>query len=147
MFKAFAAMVPLLLVGCLSYNVEPYGKFDLSKKTMTVSRGGDGLLGTIKRALRKDGWKLSVDRGPRTSEATVTTDGSKVEEFDTFHTKYRISVDDRWVDLSLSGDGIYRYDISIVDNDTGEEILTMHGRGSESTIAERLIQAIKDNAR
>lgn len=142
----FPLALPFLL-SCMSYNVQPIGDFDATQRTMTVAQGGGGLTGTLKAKLRAAGWKLAVDRGPRVSETESTSASSRTEEFDSFNTRYRMAVGAHWVDMSLGGEGIYTYDISIVDNKSGEEVLTMNGRGIESTIAEELLKAIRKQTR
>lgn len=139
------ALVLLAVLGpsCHSYNVIPFGTFDQAEKTMTVGQGGDGLLGYLKVRLRQDGWKMAIDRGPNMTEI----DGKTSESYVTFKTRYRLSMTYKQKDITIGGDGIYKYDISIVDNRTGEEVLTMSGKGVDHEIADRLLAAIHDNSK
>jgi hypothetical protein len=110
---------------------------------MTIDRGGSGLLSSIKTSLIQDGWKLAVDRGPSVTETVSKT---KAEHFDTFKTRYRMSVSFRLIDEGHMAD-IVDYDLSIVDNNTGQEVLTMSGRGEDYKVAELLMKAIASHSR
>lgn len=132
------------LIGCMSYNVQRYGVFDPSSRTMTVPLGGGSLSGKIKARLYAEGWKLAVDRGPKVTEGKLGEE-TVLHEYGTFNTRYRMVLVARWEDYAIGGGEVYRYDISIVDNEAGVEVLTMNGRGIDSQIVENLIKAIREN--
>ena len=128
----------------MSYNVQHWGGFDPSERSITVSQGGSGLGGAIKARLRNAGWTLVVDRGP------VVTRGSLGENTDiatsgTYRSRYRLNVAVLAAEPAITGDTVYRYDVSIVDNREGAEVLTMNGRGLGHEIVRRLMTAINEN--
>jgi hypothetical protein len=131
----------LLLGGCLSSTLKTYGPVELTSKTMTVPPGG-GLTGAIKEALTKDGWRLAIYRGPTVTEGTMGP-APRLETFQTFQTRYRLMLIWRQFDVCVFGfDPAYSYDISVIDNDGGVEVLTLTGRDCEGTIVQRLIDAL-----
>lgn len=127
----------LAIAGCHS-DLRVYEKVDQSDRSITVPAGGGGLLGEIKSALREDGWRLAVDRGPTVARG----DSSGVQITDTFNTRYRLYVDWRRRDLCFSFDAEVDFDISVIDNRTGVEVLTLSGRDCEGTIAQNLVNAL-----
>jgi len=139
----FPLTVAVSLTGCVSYNPQIYQPIDRAEKTITVPTGSAGLTGQLKRALADDGWKLSVRRGPRVTEGTVG-EKTKVEQYDTFKTRYELRVSWNQFDVCIRdfSPAIY-YDLSVIDNKTGEESVTMGGRGCESGVVEKFIEALK----
>ena len=131
--------VCLSLSACATYNVRQFQLVDQTQKTITVPAGGHGLLGAIKDALRADGWKMSVDRGPIVTEGQIGTD-TRLQQYDTFNTRYRLLVRGRQFDICLNLDPALVYDISLTDNLNGQEVLTMSGRGCEGTIAKEFLK-------
>lgn len=132
-----ALSVMVLLSGCHSELVV-YEQVDRSDRSITVPAGGGGLLGELKSVLRQNGWRTTVDRGP-----TVARGGSSgVQIADTFNTRYRLYVDWRRTDLCLSFDDEVDFDISVIDNQTGSEVLTLSGRDCEGAIAQKFINAL-----
>lgn len=131
----------MLLVGCSTVRV--YESVDPSAKTITVPPGG-GLTGAIKQGLAKDGWKIIVYRGPQVTQGT-TGDQTRLERFNTFNTRYALFVTWRQFDVCMFQgpfDPAYAYDISVVDNQTSQEVLTVSGRGCEGAIVEKLRGAL-----
>lgn len=131
--------VLLLLTGCPHTDVRVYEQVDRSDRSMTVPAGGSGLLGELKSALRQDGWRMAIDRGPTVARGS----GPDVRIADTFNTRYRLYVDWRRTDLCFSFDAEVDYDISVVDNQTGAEVLTLSGRDCEGAITTQFINALR----
>lgn len=138
-----------LIIGC-SIPGTPIGgdpfrqsqPLDLSIKTMTVPPGGGVLIGSIKAALVNDGWKLIVYRGPTVTEA----EPGQLTQFDTFHTRYQFFVRrpqavDRCLNRKL--DPLVRYDISLIDNKTGMEALTLDTIGCESDAVQLFMSMLR----
>lgn len=120
------ASASIILSGCTKNFVQAYTKLDLNDKSITVPAGGK-LNGALKKALKDDGWRLKVDSN------TIVTEGSNSKE--TYKEKTRVESDTRYRLLSTySGDFCFTcgcvssYNISIIDNKTGEEIATFDGR-------------------
>lgn len=127
-----------LFVGCASYNVQLYGSVDQTNKTVTVPAGSGGLKGELKKALYQGGWKLVIHRGPSVTEGELGKK-TKIEQYDTFNTKYHLIVTSQQVGTCLNfgfPPSIF-YDISFIDNDSGTEVFTIDGRGCESTVVKK----------
>ena len=121
----------LLLTGCPTMpTVQKYEAIDTSNKTMTVPFGSQGLIGKIKDLLSKKGWKLSVYQGPDVTEGQMG-EKTKLKSYNTFNTRYTLLIRQNLYDHCLNFEGAYVYDISMVDNKTGSEVLTMSGRSCE----------------
>jgi hypothetical protein len=138
---ASAALI-LALSACASSELRTYASIDRTDKSMTVPPGGSGLVGSLKDALKTNGWHLSVDRGP---DITVGSLSEKVnlQQADTFNTRYRLIISERWLDVCLPNlQDMLRYDISIVDNDAGSEVFTLSGRDCEDAIVEQFVAAL-----
>lgn len=141
-----ALFLTACITGCMKYNVQTFGTFDPNQKTITVPAGGKSLNGKIKSMLRSEGWQLLVDRGPRVTEGRLGEE-TKLQEYDSFNSRYRLVLSCRWIDISLRFQDIYSYDISLIDNETGTEVITLSGNGEENVIVEKLRVAIKKNTR
>ena len=134
----------LLLGACQTNNVSRQGTFDPNERTMTVPPGSSLLLGPIKEGLTRAGWKLIVDRGP---DVVVGTVGNKTNlaAGETFLTRYRLLLHQTQVSICLPrGKPEVRYDLSVVDNKNGEEVLTESGDSclGTGTAARKFLAAI-----
>lgn len=131
----------VILSGCAGHKVRTYGQIDLTERSITVPSGGSGLAGEIKQMLHAEGWRMSIDSGPVIAEGKLG-DKTNIAVYDTFNTRYRLVLKSRWVDVNLLLEDIYSYDISIIDTETGSEVLTQSGRGAVSSILKRLKVAL-----
>lgn len=127
----------------MGHDIQTYGTIDPREKSATVPAGGAGIKGLIKQSLREDGWRLAVDRGPNVTEGQLG-ETTRLQQFNTFNTRYRVMIGSRWVDVYLTGEDIYRYDISFVDNRNGSEVFTMSGRGGEQEVAELFSKTLRE---
>ena len=140
--KSIALMCVLVLLGgCASHNIQLYGSVDQSNKTVTVPAGSKGLKGDLKKALSQKGWQLAVYRGPSVTEGEFGKN-TKIEQYDTFNTKYRLIVSSRQYDLCLNFTPAITYDISFIDNQSGAEIFTIDGRGCEPDVVKKFENAL-----
>jgi hypothetical protein len=136
------AVVCCFLNACMSADMRQYGTLDPSQKSITVPPGG-GLIADIKDVLKRNGWTLVVDRGPHVVEGT-TGKNLHLEEFDTLKTRYRLIIKYNQFDTCMfllsrgQLDPAYNYDMSMIDNKTGEEIMVMSGRACQTQIVERI---------
>jgi hypothetical protein len=121
-----AALVTFL-GGCQTNTISQQSQFDPTDRTMTVPPGSSLLLGPIKEGLVKAGWKLVVDRGPDLVTGTVG-ENTNLASSNTFLTRYRLLIKQTQVALCFPrARPEVRYDLSVVDNRTGEEVLTESG--------------------
>ena len=143
---ALAATLALLtLVGCAHSDMQQYGEFDASQKTMTVPPGGL-LAADLKNVLKQNGWKTVVDRGPRVVEGKLGEE-TRLEQFDTFKTRYRMALVFNRFDTCISftslPDAMYNYGLSVINNDTGEEVVVMGGSDCQHNIVNRFDAFLK----
>jgi hypothetical protein len=111
--RFFASVaIGLMLSACASSDLRVYNSIDQNDKNITVPPGGSGLAGHLKDALQSNGWSLAIDRGPEITKGSI---GETVEfrKADTFNTRYRLMLTNRWVDFCLNGQNMYAYDISL----------------------------------
>lgn len=142
MLRSLSCLVVLIaLTGCATHNVQRYGTLDSTNKTVTVPPGSEGLKGKLKQALADDGWKLVVYRGPSVTEGNVG-EKTKIEQYDTFNSRYRLIASSYQYDLCLNFTPAIKYDVSFIDNKSGAEIFTINGRGCESGAVEKFMEAL-----
>jgi hypothetical protein len=147
MFKSLVVFTALAaLTGCATHNVQLYGPIDNSNKTVTVPPGSEGLKGKLKSALANDGWKLVVYRGPSVTEGEIG-EKTKVEQYDTFNSRYRLIASSYRFDLCLNFTPAIKYDISFIDNKSGAEVFTINGRGCEPDAVEKFMNALRGKDR
>lgn len=143
MFKSLVVLTALAaLTGCATHNVQLYGPIDNSNKTVTVPPGSEGLKGKLKSALANDGWTLVVYRGPSVTEGEIG-EKTKVEQYDTFNSRYRLIASSYQFDLCLNFTPAIEYDISFIDNKSGAEVFTINGRGCEPDAVEKFMNALR----
>ena len=121
------------LTGCLGSNGEIYVQKPASDKSIMVPAGLSATSKAIKNVFKGAGWKTFVSN---VSAETTGTGG----EFVNLNTKakyparYSVWSKSRVFDICITFDSAIKYDISIVDNVTGEEVAALTGR----TCANRL---------
>lgn len=142
MYRKLAILALLILLsGCASHNVQLYKSLDTSNKTVTVPSGSKGLKGKLKQALANDGWNLIVYSGPSVIEGEVGKK-IKIEQYDTFHSRYRLVVSSYQYDWCLNFTPAIRYDISFIDNKSGAEAFTINGDGCEPGAVQKFVDAL-----
>jgi hypothetical protein len=144
----FAALAFILtgLAGCAASQLQLNSQFDASEKTITMPPGGALLLAPLKRDLKNAGWQITVESGP---ERTVGTLGEKTDLATgrTFLTRYRLMINQRQVDV-CAGTGLptVSYDLSVIDNQSGEEIMTQTGKDCTDLVEQWFASAISCKA-
>jgi hypothetical protein len=134
----------LLLMGCSHVNIQKYQRIDHNDKSITVPTGGAGLTGKLKRALATKGWRTSVADGPTITEGR-TGERTFLKTYDTSVTRYSLRTEWSQYDFRIwDFDPMYHFDISVLDNKTGAEVLTASGSHSEKVIASRFIKALEE---
>lgn len=125
-FIVVAMMSIFLFSGCVrkALFVE-YAQLDLSDKSITVPIGGDLFLTEVKKGLIDDGWEIQVY-----DKSTVTTiKNNTTETFANYHTKYKLLIN-----YITNVDGVLvGYDISVLDNKNGKEVITLHQYGAQQS--------------
>jgi len=133
MKRLLLAIMALTLSACMSADLRQYGKVDNTEKSITVPPGGD-LAADLKDILNQRGWNLVVDRGPNVIEGqggeTVA-----LKSYSTFKTRYRLLLRFSRFDTCMGHmDGAYTYNLSMIDNKNGKEIMVMGGSACASQI-------------
>ena len=124
--KLLSFLAIVLLSGCVTptdsdWKVNSTGTIDKSKKIMFAKKGSKEPLGTIKKTLIDDGWKI----------VTVRTDNDITKgtiEGDVY--LERREVVNAYYELSLRSFHTEDVNVSITDLLSGEEILTIYRRES-----------------
>jgi hypothetical protein len=134
--------VTSMLAGCMSLRVHTFAPVDTTSKTVTVPPGG-GLTGAVKEALSKDGWKIAVYRGPDITEGTLG-ENTRLERSKSFNTRYAVFIRWRQFDTCFpTFEPAYSFDISMVDNTSASEVLTLSGHGCEHKIVAKFIDGLR----
>jgi len=129
------ALVVALVSGCASVKLSRLGEIDPTEKTVSMSAGGRWLTGDLKAALLKDGWTVyAIDKSkeivrgvddPNAADKRVV-----VYRESELARKARYHLVDHWESVSrLESDGYLDYDVSLIDNKTGQEVIILSGRG------------------
>ena len=142
-FFLFAAL--FMINGCLESRNVVYSTIDPNAKTITVPMGNGPLVGRIKQSLQNSGWQLMIDQGP------VRTRGEfgphvALETSSTYRTRYRLAIAASQVDWCIIGSPSIVYDLSLVDNMTGREVIAQSGRDCESSAADKFMTSIRNDA-
>ena len=130
-----------LLSGCNSSEI--YVSEAATDKTIMVPAGLSPVAKAIKKTFRSSGWKTFVTGG------SVQTSGSggayvNINTKAKYPARYAAWAESRVFDYCLFPPSpMLRYDISIVDNVSGEEVAAFSGAACEPEIAERLEETLE----
>jgi len=131
--KAVFLIGAAILLSCGTHNLRTYKPLVKSEHSITVPAGGLYLNGGLKDVLIKNGWKLFIDTDTMglegDKEPSVKLTGKRK-----IKSKYQLFVYFNKRDVCLDNTAFGRYDISIIDNDNEEEVMTLSGVGCESEI-------------
>jgi hypothetical protein len=119
-------------------------QIDVADKTISVPPGGAGLTGKIKSLLTEAGWHISVYQGPVATEGTVVDDKVRLSTERTFKSRYNLMI--RWQQFDVCLDNMQpaiSYDISLIDNKSGAEVMTMSGRDCETLVARKFVEQLQ----
>ncbi len=138
----FIVLVPAILTGCASNKIHTFGKIDADQKSITVPTGSSGLKGEIKSYLNNNGWELVVYQGAEVTEGSMEED-SKTKTYDTFNSRYNLKMSWDHYDYCMTFQPLVWYEISIIDNKAGEEVLAMSGKGCEKNIVKKFAKQLE----
>ena len=137
-------LLSFLLLSCAEKHIMVSAKFDQRDKTIQVPPGSRGLTGGIKNALRKNGWELFIyGQGPTITEVNNTE--KQIKHYDTFNARYKLILSfgrNVGPTCKYDLDSWTVYEISIIDNKSSKEILSMSGRNNCGTIVDTFIKAL-----
>ena len=142
--KHFLIFSFIILAGCNFVNMKP-GSVDKTQ-TFYTDRGGYSMKHSIKPALEKRGYKVIV--GKETSSRNLDT---SVEESDSINmdinkisgARYIVKVveaRERFAPIWCVFNGVWwwHFNVSIADNNTGEELLNWSGHGCRNSSIRKL---------
>ncbi|MFQ6702925.1 MAG: hypothetical protein ACLRFO_01820 [Alphaproteobacteria bacterium] len=149
MTKSFYTFVVLAgLCGCNSVYVKP-NTLDTSE-VFYADRGGYSMRRSIKESMESRGYKIVV--GKATSNENMKDGASSIDVDKTMipnNARYIVKVSERsetfrpvW--CALNGFWWWNFNVSIADQETGEELLTWRGRGCTNSSI-RLLNRILDD--
>lgn len=138
-------IISLLMSGCATYDVLKMGTIDKNNKTIIVPASGVLSMMEIKKMLLKNGWKLKASHS---GIRTVGTVDSNIDTISSNYTKsrYRMHI----VETTRMSQFVLTISISIIDNKTQEEVLTLFGDSIgaggvfPSSTAKELNKALKE---
>jgi len=139
MKKKFLLMIivgGLLMGGCMYHKPHFYQPLDTSDKSITVPLGSAGPISEIKHYLKSTGWQTKIYRGPAKTQGEIGKN-TNLETFDTFMTRYALFFHSYQYDYCLNFTPAIKYDLSIIDNKSGEEAFTVNGKGCEAEVVEQ----------
>jgi hypothetical protein len=156
--NTFVAATTLLLSGC-AFNVCKYAQIDPREKSITLPRGGDNVTRLIKEAVTQDGWSIytwtdavrttgvagqHVDlRSSDYAQARYSLKILSVSESD-FATKLGLTIASCGLCFPvLFSPSIGNLNISVADNKTGQEVLTITGSGYSDELKKALIKGLQ----
>lgn len=124
------------MTGCMNHQLTSYGAIDKNAHTVSVAPGFDGLNGKLKDLLKNEGWQIVAESGAKEINATGAKKATHPDAPAT--TRYRLRVTTKQYDFcSHRADPAYRYEIAMLDNQAGDDVMTMAGSGCEYLIVER----------
>lgn len=137
-----------LLSACNSVYMKP-NTLDTSK-VFYADRGGYSMRRSVKEAMESRGYKIVVGKAKTTKEWTDAEGDSEIDTTNIpSNTKYIIKAKERrevfrpfW--CALNGFWWWNFNVSIADQETGEELLTWRGRGCANSSI-RLLNRILDD--
>lgn len=133
-------------IGCVFHTaIRTNSQIDSSDKSVVVPFGGEELQFKLKDVLRDLGWKVFVL--PKAIVVTEGTQGNNTElvSRDQPNSRYRLLISSETLDYCvLGGEGKeYKYEISFIDNNSGEEVFEMNGSDCESTIVDKFKKTLQ----
>ena len=125
--------IGLVISGCAYNKPHIFQPVDNSEKSMTLPPGSSGALFDIKTYLKKNEWVTKIYRGPTRTQGTVGKN-TDIQTYDTFMTRYTLFYGSSKVSHCLDFSPYVRFDLSVVDNKSGEEVYTVNGEDCEDIV-------------
>lgn len=139
---ALAAGVASLLVSCTSQKHYVDATLDAKHKSISLPTGRSGMTGTLKSELRKRGWVIV------TSDQRVVLHKSDRSIYQNGNSRYTLRYTRVYRDLSLDFQPLIDFSAIILDNETGQEVITYEADYTrEGTCVRDLMRLIDENTR
>ena len=120
----------LCLSSCKSTVVRKVTAVDPRDKSIMVPEGGGPFTGGLKDALREHGWRVVI--GDPGTERATNKDLAKIA-------RYSMTVDSVYIINSH----VRSVDVSVIDNKTRDEVVTLHGNGVAAPSITKVINALE----
>ena len=141
-------LISCLLCGCNSMYIKP-GTLDYTQPIYSVA-GGYSMKRSIKERMEQRGYNVQV--GKQTVSRTLGDVGGgaiDLNEYKMENVRYVINVNERTERLFtpwciLNGFSWWNFNVSIADQQTGEEIFTWRGRGCQNSSLRKLDDALDE---
>ena len=139
--RRIVLMLCAVLAACNASKLQSYGTIDQSDRSITVPPGGGGLAGVLKDRLRQAGWRLSVSAAPlrMTGTLALVAGMSNGREM---RTRYQLLVASDNVGVCIFDGHMVVYDLSVIDNTTGAEVITESGRECDESAADKVMRIL-----
>jgi hypothetical protein len=124
----FIVLLVIVFNSCSSSKpiTRQYSEIKYYNKTITLPAGGDQLLGLLKEKLFENGWNISI----LLKESTVTEKTENIEiSYDKYKTAYILILDYSLFSNWKLNDSVLKFDFSLIDTKTKQEVLTYSGQG------------------
>lgn len=123
-----------LLAGCATIDTQVYSKIDPNRKNIRMPVGNDGINGKIKQLLRKNNYKIIVlnDQSVSSKKGNITIHKNKNQ------VDYTFMITSEKIDWCLNLERLYTFDLTVVDNLSGEEVLATSGKHCEKRILKEI---------
>ncbi len=136
--KLFTLLATVSLISaCNPNDIHTYGTIDENNKTIAVPAGGKSLKGDIKQALYDNDWELFINKSLSKKLPRAGSETRKDNE-----TKYSLYIEYKERDKCFFFEDKFQYDIVLINNDTGSEVITMSGHDCETDIVENFIKEV-----
>jgi hypothetical protein len=131
-----------LISGCQETYITNYKEINQQEKSITIPAGsGYGILSELKQKLKKKGWTILVRSGPSVSIANKNGDQVVTQAGQTSETKYDLEIEIYHEGVCLFGLGnIVTYDVTLIENDTKEEVFSGANKGCSSKISDIIFE-------
>ena len=141
----FILALGLLLSGCFGTTYELYKPIDTSNKKIGMPPGNRYIAGDVKNLFRENGWTVIIKEtgGYRTTGVSGTNVNLKtIKEQNPAYILYLYQ--ERWdTCFPTFSDAMIRYDLSIVDAKSGEQVYFQEGNDCRSQILKKLKIGLK----
>ena len=130
----------LMLSGCATNEAQLYFAIDKSDKTIGMPSSNVDLAGDIKNMFRNNGWKVLIVETGSVKTKGKTGKNTELKTIAESNARYLLYLDQHHFDYcfpSFTNKAI-KYDITIVDNKSGEQVFFAKGNDCRTKINEIL---------
>ena len=128
------------LVSCAYQNSEYYKPINTSNKTIGMPASNKNVAYDLKKIFRENGWKILILDTGGVSTTGSTGSNTDLKTKSDFNAAYIVYLNqNRWDTCFPSfTDGLFNYDISIIETSTGEQVFYLEGSDCRSKIEKKL---------